>query len=272
MSWVLWMQSTSRNPKIKPKQKHSFRAELYPEVCVFFQLYQLHLSGILPLQKLHTTALTTTAALPSTKGIFPAKYLKSKYWCYDLHSNISNQCFHWRQGNSTGSKWKQLKNMNFRNGEGQAVHLKGGCRNINFLFWSECLEQEPLQPLPSRVCHDTDRRAPCWTHSKMAFFCPAPWFISQDDSWFVHTQVGMGVCQELQKQKHTSHCYYLLLDNFNISIASEASREALKIATRTLILRHSNSMFHDISICRKKMPLLQVSVYSNINNVISPDV
>lgn len=82
----------------------------------------------------------------------------------------------------------------------------------------------------------------------------------------------MGVCQELQKQKHTSHCYYLLLDNFNIWIASEASREALKIATRTLILMHSNSTFHDISICRKNMPLLQVSVYSNINNLISPDV
>lgn len=107
---------------------------------------------------------------------------------------------------------------------------------------------------------------------KWLFSAQPPWFISQDDSWFVHTQVGMGVCQELQKQKHTSHCYYLLLDNFNISIASEASREALKIASRTLILRHSNSMFHDISICRKKMPLLQVSVYSNINNLISPDV
>lgn len=82
----------------------------------------------------------------------------------------------------------------------------------------------------------------------------------------------MWVCQESEKQKHTSHCYYLLLDNSNIWIVSETSREALKIATRTVILMHSNSVFHGICICKKKDPLLQVKVYSNINNLISPDV
>lgn len=114
MSGFLWIQrpihkAHPRNPKIKTKQKHSFRAKLYPEVCLFFQLYQLHLSGTLPLQKLYTTAPATTAALHSTKGIFPAKYLKSKYWCYDLPSTISNQCFHWRQEKFHKQQMKPIK-------------------------------------------------------------------------------------------------------------------------------------------------------------------
>lgn len=63
----------------------------------------------------------------------------------------------------------------------------------------------------------------------------------------------MWVCQELEKQTtKTSHCYYLLLENLNIWIVSKASREALKIVTGTVILMHSNSMFHGIYICRKK--------------------
>lgn len=78
------------------------------------------------------------------------------------------------KGNSTSSKWNQLKNMNFTNREGQSVHLKGSCRRIIALLWSGCLEQEPLKPLSSHVCHDIDRRAPCWTHSKMALFSPPP--------------------------------------------------------------------------------------------------
>lgn len=109
VNWNANTQSTSKKPKNQTKQKHSFRAKLYPEVCLFFQLYQLHLSEILPLQKLYTTAPATTAALPSTKGIFPAKYLKSKYWCYDLPSNISNQCFHWRQGKFHKQQVKSIK-------------------------------------------------------------------------------------------------------------------------------------------------------------------
>lgn len=46
-------------------------------VC-FSLAVQLHLSAILPLQKLYTRALSPTAAVPNIKGIFQNKYLKSQ--------------------------------------------------------------------------------------------------------------------------------------------------------------------------------------------------
>lgn len=67
----------------------------------------------------------------------------------------------------------------------------------------------------------------------------------------------MWVCQESEKQKHTSHWYYLLLDNWNAWTVSEASRETLKIVTKTVILMRSNSVLLALLFVERKMPLLE---------------
>lgn len=60
-----------------------------------------------------------------------------------------------------------------------------------------------------------------------------------------------------QKNKHTSHWYYLLLDNWNAWTVSEDSRETLKIATKTVILMRSNSVLLALLFVERKMPLLE---------------
>lgn len=90
-------------------------------------------------------------------------------------------------------------------------------------------------------------------NKKNCYSPPSPHFIHLT-RWqlvCIYTSTYMSLSR-IRKHKHTSHCYYLLLDNLNIWIVSKTSREALKIATRTLILMHSNSVFHGICNCKKK--------------------